>query len=114
MSGMTSAAVALPPRKACRLPPRGPRPGPRLLEETEGDLVGAPGPLLDLRDRLLEPGLEVAPQVPPAVDVGDELARVDLLERRHRDLEVLEEARHLARVRQRHERHPAERGEDQE
>src|SRR4029077_17839004 len=98
--GRSSGGIASASRCASglHLPTR-----PVVLQDLEGDLVGAPGARLDLGHRLLEPGLQVAPQVPPAIDVGDELARVDLLERRHGDLEILEEARHLARVRPGHE-----------
>src|SRR4029453_4058245 len=74
------------------------------VEQLQGDLVRAPRARLDVGHRLLQPRLAVPPQVPPAVDVGDELTRVDLLERGHCNLEILEEPAHLARIGQGHER----------
>ena len=58
--------------------------------------------------------LELAPAVPRVVDVGDQPAGADLLERRHVDAEVLEKAADLGRIGQGHERHVLQAREDQE
>src|SRR5262249_2534446 len=80
--GMARSAALRRRRRGCPARPAG-------GEEVQRDLVGPPGARLNGRQRALEARLQVAPQVPPAVDVRDELTRVDVLERRHADFEVL-------------------------
>src|SRR5262249_14974173 len=89
-------------------------PGAALGQQPHRDRVGPPGALLETGQRLVETGLEGSTGVPRPVDVGDELAGIDVLEWGHVDLEIFEEATDLARVRERDERDPLERGEDQE
>src|SRR5882762_10075602 len=141
MSGMTSAAVALPPRKpyrsasttrapACAAPSAAPSPaGPppttstsvsaasnarrggssirfgssgrfregiaalARVQQLQNDLVGLARALLQRRHRLQQRRAQLAPVVPRFVEVRAQPPRVHEVQRRGRQLEILEEAR---------------------
>src|SRR5687767_6642942 len=84
------------------------------VDELEQDAVRLLRALLQGRNVLRELRLDRAHLVPRLVDIGHKAARVDELHRRRRDLQLLQKATYLPGVGKRHERHPAQGGEDQE
>src|SRR5690606_28108364 len=71
-------------------------------------------PFLQRRQSLADVFLDLGPEVPRVVDRGEQLAGADVVQGRCLHVQGLEQASHLGRIRQRHERYALQRGEDQE
>src|SRR5262245_48085318 len=83
-------------------------------EKLDGEAVGLLRPLLQRRQRLGDARAHRAAAVPGFVEVRDQPARVDQVERRRGQLERFEKAADLPRIRKRDERRALDGGEDQE